>query len=115
MTSAVPSVTPSSDVPFLGFVETTGDALRLVQAARQGLIPRITRRLNDEERGRIVCSGSIFIFSVEESGIKRWTEGLSWSASRIAGNFLVSVPCFSWFGDIIIERASIDVSRAFEP
>lgn len=92
MTSAVPSVTPSSDVPFLGLVETTGDALRLVQAARQGIIPRITRRLNDEERSKIVCSGAVFIFSVEESGIKRWTEGLSWSASRISGNFLVSVP-----------------------
>lgn len=82
---------PSSKVePFYGFVETTGDALRLIQAARQGMIPRITRRLNDLERRAMIRSGSIFIFSDEESGIKRWTEGLSWSASRIVGNFLVS-------------------------
>lgn len=82
---------PSTRVePFYGFVETTGDALRLIQAARQGVIPRITRRLNDLERRAMIRSGAIFIFSDEESGIKRWTEGLSWSASRIVGNFLVS-------------------------
>ncbi|KAI5122552.1 hypothetical protein M0805_005279 [Coniferiporia weirii] len=81
---------PSTKVePFYGFVETTGDALRLIQAARQGIIPRITRRLNDLERRAMIRSGSIFIFSDDESGIKRWTEGLSWSASRIVGNFLV--------------------------
>ena len=76
-------------------METTADALRLIQAARQGVIPRITRRLNEEERATIVRSGAVFVFSVEESGIRRWTEGLSWSASRIAGNFLVSVPSLS--------------------
>ena len=81
---------PSARVePFYGFVETTGDALRLIQAARQGIIPRITRRLNDLERRAMIRSGAIFIFSDEESGIKRWTEGLTWSASRIVGNFLV--------------------------
>ena len=82
--------TSSPDIPFHGFVETTADALRLIQAARQGVIPRITRRLNEEERATIVRSGAVFVFSVEESGIRRWTEGLSWSASRIAGNFLIS-------------------------
>ncbi|PAV16109.1 protein related to pac2 [Pyrrhoderma noxium] len=81
---------PASKVePFYGFIETTGDALRLIQAARQGVVPRITRRLNDLERRTMIRSGAIFIFSDEESGIKRWTEGLSWSASRIVGNFLV--------------------------
>ena len=87
--------TSSPDIPFHGFVETTADALRLIQAARQGVIPRITRRLNEEERATIVRSGAVFVFSVEESGIRRWTEGLSWSASRIAGNFLVSPFPFS--------------------
>jgi Gti1/Pac2 family len=90
MSSTPQSASTSADVPFHGLVETTGDALRLIQAARQGIIPRITRRLNEDERGRVVCSGAVFIFSVQESGIRRWTEGLSWSASRIAGNFLVS-------------------------
>ncbi|EPQ53973.1 hypothetical protein GLOTRDRAFT_25707, partial [Gloeophyllum trabeum ATCC 11539] len=75
--------------PFSGFVETTGDALRLIQAARQGIIPRITRRLNDFERRSMIRSGAVFVFSVDESGMKRWTEGLAWSPSRMSGNFLV--------------------------
>ncbi|KAI8980141.1 Gti1/Pac2 family-domain-containing protein [Trametes punicea] len=80
----------STDVPlFEGFVDTTMDALRLIEAARRGLIPRVTRRLNDFERRTMIKSGAVFIFSVEESGIKRWTEGLAWSQSRISGNFLL--------------------------
>ncbi|KAJ7760627.1 Gti1/Pac2 family-domain-containing protein [Mycena maculata] len=65
------------------------NALRLIHAARQGVIPRITRRLNDAERRTMIKSGAVFVFSVEESGIKRWTDGLLWSPSRIVGNFLV--------------------------
>ncbi|KAI0287311.1 Gti1/Pac2 family-domain-containing protein [Russula brevipes] len=81
---------PTSDVQhFIGYVETTTDALRLIMAARQGIIPRITRRLNDSERRSMIRSGAVFVFCVEESGIKRWTEGLSWSPSRIVGNFLM--------------------------
>jgi Gti1/Pac2 family transcription factor len=80
----------SSDVkPFVGYVETTLHALRLIYAARQGVIPRITRRLNDAERKSMIQSGAVFVFGVEESGIKRWTDGLLWSPSRIVGNFLV--------------------------
>ena len=83
---------------FIGYVETTTDALRLIMAARLGIIPRITRRLNDSERRSMIRSGAVFVFCVEESGIKRWTEGLSWSPSRIVGNFLVShcIPLQSW-------------------
>lgn len=66
-----------------------GRAIVTPQAARRGLIPRVTRRLNDFERRTMIKSGAVFIFSVEESGIKRWTEGLAWSQSRISGNFLV--------------------------
>lgn len=90
---------PTTDVQhFIGYVETTTDALRLIMAARQGIIPRITRRLNDSERRSMIRSGAVFVFCVEESGIKRWTEGLSWSPSRIVGNFLVchSIPLPPW-------------------
>ena len=105
--------TSSPDIPFHGFVETTADALRLIQAARQGVIPRITRRLNEEERATIVRSGAVFVFSVEESGIRRWTEGLSWSASRIAGNFLVSMfPFFNIGGELRV--VTIGLSSCIE-
>ncbi|KAG6853724.1 hypothetical protein C0991_001962 [Blastosporella zonata] len=83
-------MTSNPDVPpFTGYVETTLHALRLIHAARQGVIPRITRRLNDSERRSMIKAGAVFVFSVEESGIKRWTDGLLWSPSRIVGNFLV--------------------------
>ncbi|KAJ7850721.1 Gti1/Pac2 family-domain-containing protein [Mycena leptocephala] len=80
---------PTDISPFYGAVETTLHALRIIQAARQNVIPRITRRLNDAERRTMIKSGAIFVFSLEESGIKRWTDGLLWSPSRIVDNFLV--------------------------
>ncbi|KAI0734173.1 Gti1/Pac2 family-domain-containing protein [Fomitopsis betulina] len=84
------SATTATDVqPFCGYVDTTEDALRLIEAARRGILPRVTRRLNELERRSMIRSGAVFVFSVEESGIKRWTEGLAWSQSRISGNFLI--------------------------
>ena len=88
-TSSSPSF-PNA-IAFVGIVENTIHALRLVQAARQGIIPRIIRRLNDSERREMITSGAVFIFSVEESGLKRWTDSMVWSPSRIVGNFLVSL------------------------
>lgn len=80
---------PVPDPPFKGYIESTFDALLIFEAARAGMIPRVTRRLIDSERG-MVQSGAVFVFDEHESGIKRWTDGLSWSPSRILGNFLVS-------------------------
>lgn len=76
--------------PFVGIVDTTVQAMRLVYAAQQGIIPRTIRRLTAEERKTMIFSGAVFVFGVEESGIKRWTDGRLWSPSRITGNFLVS-------------------------
>ncbi|KAJ7712014.1 Gti1/Pac2 family-domain-containing protein [Mycena maculata] len=80
---------PTASASFHGVVETTTNALRLIHAARLGVIPRICRRLNPAERETLVKSGSVFVFCVEESRICRWTDGLLWSPSRILGNFLV--------------------------
>ncbi|KAH7100303.1 Gti1/Pac2 family-domain-containing protein [Auriculariales sp. MPI-PUGE-AT-0066] len=74
--------------PWSGWIETTGDALLILEAARQGIIPRVTRRLVESER-KMIGSGSVFVFDEEESGIKRWTDGCFWSPSRILGNFLL--------------------------
>ncbi|KAM3583254.1 Global transcription regulator sge1 [Umbelopsis sp. WA50703] len=79
----------SLDPTFHGFVETTMDTLLLFEACRQNLLPKVTRRLQDRERKELVASGTVFIFDEKESGIKRWTDGLLWSPSRILGNFLV--------------------------
>ncbi|KAG8962504.1 hypothetical protein FRC03_004189 [Tulasnella sp. 419] len=77
-----------TEPPFCGFIETTEDALLILEAARRRLIPRVTRRLSDRER-KLIASGSVFVFEEEESGIKRWTDSLVWSPSRILGNFLI--------------------------
>ncbi|KAI8647052.1 Gti1/Pac2 family-domain-containing protein [Parasitella parasitica] len=73
---------------FSGFIETTTDALLIFEACRRGMLPKISRRLQDRERGSIK-SGTVFVFDEKDSGIKRWTDGLVWSPSRILGNFLI--------------------------
>lgn len=79
--------TPATET-FYGYIETTRDSLLLFEACKRGLLPRITRRLQDKER-ILIRSGTIFCFDERESGIKRWTDGLVWSPSRIMGNFLI--------------------------
>lgn len=87
--------------PFFGQVDSTMNAFRLVLAAELGLVPRITQRSSQSNRMHMIASGSIIIFSAQESGMKRWRDGLLWSPSRIEGNFLVSIPIFlaSLFAD----------------
>ncbi|KAF7292970.1 hypothetical protein MIND_01196200 [Mycena indigotica] len=74
--------------PCFGSVRTTLDALTLIHAARGGRVPYISQQLNKVQCKAFVKSGAIFIFSPEESNIKRWMDGLTWSTSRAIGNFL---------------------------
>ncbi|GAA5996997.1 hypothetical protein JCM5350_001473 [Sporobolomyces pararoseus] len=78
-----------ADPAFRGFVESTLDALLVFEGCKRGYLPKISRRLQDYEKKALVVSGAIFVFDEEETGIKRWTDGLSWSPSRTLGNFLV--------------------------
>lgn len=52
---------------FFGYVETTKDSLLLLEACRQGVLPRVRRRLQDQER-HLVKSGAVFCFDESESG-----------------------------------------------
>lgn len=70
-----------------GYVRTPGDAIKLFEACRLGLLPRVQRRLSEKERQSIL-SGSIFVWDEREAGMRRWTDGKSWSASRVSGSFL---------------------------
>ncbi|ORX70325.1 hypothetical protein DL89DRAFT_207253, partial [Linderina pennispora] len=72
---------------YYGFVSTSEDALALFEACRLGYKQRVPRRLSDAERAAI-RSGSIFVWEENESGMKRWTDGRSWSPSRVQGCFL---------------------------
>ncbi|ORX49126.1 hypothetical protein DM01DRAFT_1325877 [Hesseltinella vesiculosa] len=73
---------------FHGYIETTQDSLLIMEACRRCLLPKVSRRLQEKER-KLVRSGSVFVFDEKDSGIKRWTDGLVWSPSRILGNFLI--------------------------
>ncbi|KAJ4260720.1 Global transcription regulator sge1 [Fusarium torreyae] len=72
-----------------GFVRTTLDALILFEACLSGRINHVPRRPHDRERTELIQSGNIFIYEEHASGIKRWTDSVTWSPSRILGNFLI--------------------------
>ncbi|OLY81698.1 cAMP-independent regulatory protein pac2 [Smittium mucronatum] len=72
---------------YFGYIESTNDCLLIFEACRLGILKCVQRRLSDDERVQI-SSGSIFVWDEEDSGIKRWTDGKSWSPSRVNGCFL---------------------------
>lgn len=72
---------------YSGHVRTPADAIILFEACRIGLLPRVQRRLSEKER-QSIKSGSVFVWDEREAGMRRWTDGKSWSASRVSGSFL---------------------------
>jgi Gti1/Pac2 family transcription factor len=74
---------------YTGFVYSTLDALILFEACLRGVLNHVARRPHDRERSDLIRSGNVFIYEENASGIKRWTDGVPWSPSRILGNFLV--------------------------
>jgi hypothetical protein len=74
---------------YQGFVNSTFDALLLFEACLAGHLNHVPRRPHDRERQDLIRSGNVFIYEEHASGIKRWTDGISWSPSRILGNYLI--------------------------
>lgn len=74
---------------FYGHIASTQDALLLFEACLSGQLNHVARRPHDRERSALIRSGNVFIYEEHSSGIKRWTDGVPWSPSRILGNFLV--------------------------
>lgn len=72
---------------YRGHVRSPADAIKLFEACRLGILPRVQRRLSEKERQQIQ-SGSVFVWDEREAGMRRWTDGKSWSASRVSGSFL---------------------------
>src|SRR5271169_694359 len=73
--------------PYYGHVRTPADAILLFEACRLLVLPRVQRRLSEKERA-MIRSGSVFVWDEREAGMRRWTDGKSWSASRVSGSFL---------------------------
>lgn len=74
---------------YVGYLGSTFDALVLLEACLRGQLTHVPRRPQDRERSELIHSGNIFIYEEGASGIKRWTDGVNWSPSRILGNFLI--------------------------
>jgi Gti1/Pac2 family len=93
---------------YIGYIKSAHDAILLLSACdlpsdasspkspqntqlQSKTIPpprRVTRRLLDAERADMVSSGCVFAWDEKEAGMKRWTDGRVWSASRVSGCFL---------------------------
>jgi hypothetical protein len=71
-----------------GGIETPQDALILFEACRLGLLPPVLRRLSKKDLPQ-VKAGSVYVWDENVSGIKRWTDGKSWSTSRVSGYFMI--------------------------
>ncbi|KNZ46246.1 hypothetical protein VP01_743g2 [Puccinia sorghi] len=83
-----PSFTMMTETWF-GLVQTPRDAYLLLEACRVGMLHRITRRLTDLERSQVIRPGAVFVWEEKEAGIKRWTDHVRWSPSRVSGAFLI--------------------------
>lgn len=72
-----------------GFLDTTKDAMTIVEAALQGRLSHISRRPHDKERAEMLTSGTVIVYEENASGIKRWTDAVHWSPSRVMNNCLI--------------------------
>ncbi|CAD25557.1 hypothetical protein [Encephalitozoon cuniculi GB-M1] len=71
-----------------GYIHTYEEACLIVHAVRLGYLNAIEGRLTPGERESI-RSGDIFCFVESPNGMKRWTDGKTWSPSKIHGQFLL--------------------------
>lgn len=72
---------------YIGHIKTPQDALIVFEACRRNQLLRVQRRLSSKERIQI-RSGSVFAWDEREAGMRRWTDGRTWSPSRVLGSFL---------------------------
>lgn len=74
---------------YTGYIGSTRDAVLIIQGVLSKEFQVVHRRPHSRERADLIRLGNVFVFIEEESGIKRWTDGVAWLPSRILGRFLV--------------------------
>lgn len=72
---------------YKGRIATLNDALLVLEATRVKVLPKIKRRLNGLER-KYIKANTVFAWNETECGMKRWTDGKNWLASKVSGPFL---------------------------
>lgn len=100
---------------FTGHVAKTVDALILFEACMWGSLRHVLRRPYGEVRERLTCSGCVLIFNENDSGIKRWSDGVHWNPSRILGDFLVYRELLQPFPQKEKKRATKQNKRLAKP
>ncbi|CCC67874.1 hypothetical protein NCAS_0A13160 [Naumovozyma castellii] len=98
---------------FKGYVDDEYDAALIIQAVLDGKLGHVPRRLHDAERPQLIVSGNVFVFLEELSGIKRWTDGISWSPSRVSGKFLMYKELNKHYPDSINVKGPIPLKPKF--
>ncbi|KAL8692961.1 MAG: hypothetical protein Q9218_002110 [Villophora microphyllina] len=98
-----------------GHVETTKDALLIFEGCFNGTLAHCFRRPHDRERASLIVSGNVFVYEEATSGIKRWTDGIPWSPSRILTNFLIYRQLNSPFPPGEKKRATKRSQRVHKP
>ncbi|GAA5996517.1 uncharacterized protein JCM10292_003022 [Rhodotorula paludigena] len=103
---------PRSGHSYFGIVGSAQEAQAILEACKLGILPRVTRRLTDEERLRFVRAGAVFVWEEEEAGIRRWTDHIKWSPSRVSGAFLTYTEVPAKEDDTLIKQSfsSVDAS-----
>lgn len=68
-------------------VSSVEQCLDLIEAAANGSIPTVKRRLSFKEK-ECIKPGVVYVYGERESGIRRWTDKNEWTPSRVSGQFL---------------------------
>lgn len=89
VTGSMIKAQPAFKPTWHGFLDTTKDAMTIVEAALQGRLSHISRRPHDKERAEMLTSGTVLVYEENASGIKRWTDAVHWSPSRVMNNCLI--------------------------
>ncbi|ELA41630.1 uncharacterized protein VICG_01378 [Vittaforma corneae ATCC 50505] len=73
---------------YYGCIHSETECKSLIEKAKKGEILTVKKRLNQREK-TLIRPGSVFVYTEEESNVKRWTDKKEWSPSRVQGCFLV--------------------------
>lgn len=73
----------SGIVTYKGRIKSLQDALLILEATRLDILPTINRRLTSSERAKYIQDETIFVWNETKCGMKRWTDGKYWSASKV--------------------------------
>lgn len=75
-------------------IRSPADARVIFHAVLLNILPMVTRRLDNEERG-LISPGSVYVWEergphaeLTGVGIERWTDGIRWGPSRVREGFL---------------------------